>query len=79
MLAVLSVALKAPSCQCSVPFVAASCVCGGHGSGAGVDSGIVLIGRDADRLRESLGGDARAVVLTGSAGIGKFAIWQIRG
>lgn len=48
---------------------------------AGVDSGIVLVDRDAerlvlDRLRESLGGDARAVVLTGPAGIGKSAIWQ---
>jgi DNA-binding NarL/FixJ family response regulator len=48
---------------------------------AGVDSGIVLVGRDAerlalDRLCESLGGDARAVVLAGPAGIGKSAIWQ---
>jgi DNA-binding NarL/FixJ family response regulator len=48
---------------------------------AGVDSGIVLIGRDAerlalDRLCESLGGDPRAVVLAGPAGIGKSAIWR---
>ena len=42
---------------------------------------MLLIGREAerlalDRLCEWLGGDARAVVFTGPAGIGKSAIWQ---
>jgi predicted ATPase len=48
---------------------------------SGVDSGIVLIGRDAERLaldclRMSRTDNARAVVLAGPAGIGKSAIWQ---